>query len=783
MKVSLNSSPWSSTSMAAGPTVVLPRCPRCRSKLSYEGRPCFVCIAPATFVLKDGKIRDIHGFERAENVRLPKFAQPVAIRGKKFRKPRGERTIAVARTLGRWTWNSLGVAACVHLLAVVIAMFMTGKVDEVVDYIQRVEFDEPVAAAPATAPEKDEFEVPDIKPMDDEMVLPDQVLNDPDILAGDPEHEAPPEEIYAPEPQVAPPQPMPPKAHAFLRPRSGQGLGGGQPAPSKNSPAGSGLFKNRNGDGKAAAIRIHGGGEDTENAVNLALEYLADKQNYDGSWDVKDGFKSRRDAPWYASDYRGALTALCTLPFLAAGHSPEEGKYKKNVDRSIKWLMKQQSSDGCVSFNNGTQMYTHTVATLALCEAYGLTGDEDIGDVAERAVRFLERSQGVGGGWDYRGYITSSTSRVERNDLSISGWAVLALKSAKAVGIKVNDRTWTSVSDLYDRLSLSSGETYYADRSHGELSPTRKGIGMVGVGLTARVVLDRDRFETRNIAAERLLLKQTPDYDRFFDKSYGASNPNFNTFYGWYYSTLGMFLMNNGRGPAWEKWNAALKSALLENQVLTGSRKGSWQNDDSWIGPLMGDLYSTACSALCLEVYYRYNPMHQPEDDIESLPPRRGREYPVPEVEKKPEMPENGVEIDGEVLNLDKAGHRSKYLRYLARDKGMGAVPDLLAHLEDESASVRSTALYELGKLKAKDAVAPVKRMLTQPEHSTIRLTIVDTLGRLGDRSVSSSLIRLLRDPDETIQSASQTALSRLSGGKDFGTNKRAWEDWFARNP
>ena len=769
--------------MAAVPTVVAPRCPRCRSKLAYEGRLCHVCISPATYRMVDGKLKDVEGFERIENVRLPKFAQPFAIRGKKFRKPRGERTIAVVRTVGKWTWNSLGVAACIHLLAVVIAMFMTGKVEEIVDYVQRVEIDEHVAAAPVPAEEPDALEIPDIDPTDDEMVVPDQVLNDPDILAGDPEFEAPPEEIYAPEPQTAPPAPAPPKKHSFLRPRAGQGLGGGQPAPSNNKAAGSGLFKNRKGQGKAAAIKVHGGGSDTENSVNLGLAYLAKQQNTDGSWTPSDGFSNRRDAPWYSADYRGALTALCTLPFLAAGHSPVEGEYKKNVQRAIRWLMKQQSSDGCVAYNNGTQMYTHTVAALALCEAFGLTGDEDIGKAAERAIRFLERSQGVGGGWDYRGYVTSSSNRIERNDLSITGWAVLAMKSAEAVGIKVSERTWDSTADLYDRLSLSSGETYYADRSHGELSPTRKGIGMVGVGLTARVVLDRDRFETRNIAAERLLLKETPNYERFFDKSHGANNPNFNTFYGWYYCTLGMFLANNGRGPAWEKWNEALKSALLENQVLKGSRKGSWKNDDSWIGPLMGDLYSTACSVLCLEVYYRYNPMHQPEDDLRKPEPYRPRELPGPEVkEEEPEVPENGVEVEGEMLNLDKAGHRSKYLRYLARDKGLGAVPDLLAHLEDTSASVRSTALYELGKLKAKDAVAPVERMLTQPENESIRLTIVDTLGRLGDRSVATSLIRLLRDPEESVKTAAQTSLSRLADGKDFGTNTRAWEDWFARN-
>ena len=768
---------------------VPPKCSRCGSKLAYEGRACQLCFSPAVFELHDGEVQNITGTVRVANVRLPKFAQPALMRGKIIRKPRSERAIAVITKVGKWTWNSLGIAACVHLLILVIALFFNSDLRKVAQFVQRANVVEDVAAAPIAAPNESELQVPDVLPLDDDLVMPDQILEDPDILAGDPEYEAPPtEREYAPAPDVAPPQPAPPARNAFLRPNAGQGLGGGQPSPSKNAPAGSGLFKNRSGESKAAAIREHGGGSDTEDSVNLGLEYLAKGQASNGSWDPNDGFTVRPS--WATSDngYRGPITALCTLPFLAAGHSPAEGKYSRNVQRAVKWLMNQQTSDGCVAYRNISQMYTHTVATLVLCEAYGLCGDEEIGDAAERAVRFLERSQGAGGGWDYSGYISGSAENAafERNDLSISGWAALAFKSARAVGIKVSERVWVSLANLYDRYSLENGETYYADRNAGTLSATRKGIGMVGVGLTARIVLDRERFETRNYTAERLLLKNLPEYERFFDPSYGADNPNFNTFYGLYYGTLGMFLLNNGAGPGWEKWNTALKEELLPHQLTKGSRKGSWPADDTWIGPIMGDFYSTALSVLCLEVYYRYSPMHKPAEDVAAVPERESRERPTDtpkvKVEAKP-RPANSVEIDGQVLDLDKAGQRSKYLRLLARDKGMGAVPTLLKHLEDDSASVRSTALLELGKLKAKDAVTPVQEMLSDPDDATIMLTVIDTLGSLGDRSVHPSLVRLLSSSDESTRSTAQRALSKLADGKDFGTNKRSWEDWFSRNP
>jgi hypothetical protein len=773
--------------MAVIPTVAPPRCPRCRSKLTYEGRPCHVCISPAIYTLREGTPVDICGLMRAEDVRLPEFALPAAIRGKNVIAPRGERAIAVMRQVGRWTWNSLGIAACVHLIAVITAMFMTANIQRVEDFIQSVQIDETVAAAPVAAPEPDELQVPAVDDNDFDLVMPDMIMEDPEILAGDPELEAPDERLFAPEELVAPPTPTPPRPHAFLRPDADHGLGGGQPNPSKATPPGSGLFKNREGDSKEAAIKEYGGGADTEDAVNLGLEYLAKKQLSTGSWDPNDGFVNRPQ--WATSDngYRGAITALCTLPFLAAGNSPEEGRYEKNVRRAIDWLMQQQTSDGCIAYKNMSQMYTHTVATLALCEAYGLCGNEEIGDAAERAVRFLERSQGAGGGWDYTGYVSSSEKTGwERNDLSITGWGVLAFKSARAVGIRVNARSWDALANLYDNYSLENGETYYADRNYGDLDATRKGIGMVGVGLAARVVLDPEKFAARNYAAERLLLKNAPDFERFSDPSYGANEPNFNTFYGWYYGTLGMFLLNKGKGPAWEEWNTALKKQLLENQNLAGSRKGSWAAADSWIGPIMGDLYSTALAVLCLEVYYRYSPLHRPAEDITEVPERKPRDTGMPPPAVRGDdtpKPTNGIIYNGEEFDLDKAGHRSKYIRALARDKGLGAVPVLIKHLEDESASVRSTALNELGRLKAKDAVGTVQAMLNDPDDEPIQLTVISTLASLGERSVHPCLIKLLSNSDETVSAAAESALSKLSGGKDFGTNKRAWEDWFTRNP
>ena len=118
----------------------------------------------------------------------------------------------------------------------------------------------------------------------------------------------------------------------------------------------------------------------------------------------------------------------------------------------------------------------------------------------------------------------------------------------------------------------------------------------------------------------------------------------------------------------------------------------------------MGDLYSTACAVLCLEVYYRYNPSHQHETDIQLHRPK----------DSKSNMPAGKpVTINGEILDLAISGHRAKYLRLKTKEDGLGALPLLMSHLEDEVLSVRSTALYEIGKLKATEASITVGNMLS----------------------------------------------------------------------
>jgi hypothetical protein len=72
--------------------------------------------------------------------------------------------------------------------------------------------------------------------------------------------------------------------------------------------------------------------------------------------------------------------------------------------------------------------------------------------------------------------------------------------------------------------------------------------------------------------------------------------------YYWYYATYAMHNMG-GEYRLW--WNSRIRDVLLDNQTKRGHQAGSWNPKGDRFEA--GRVYTTALSALCLEVYYRYD--------------------------------------------------------------------------------------------------------------------------------------------------------------------------------
>ena len=156
----------------------------------------------------------------------------------------------------------------------------------------------------------------------------------------------------------------------------------------------------------------------------MALVWLANHQSFDGHWSLRDYTQRCTDKTCTGqssiSSDAGA-TALGLLPFLATGQTHKSrGPYKEHILKGVKWLIEHQQVDGNLARGSMPLMYGHGLATIALSEAYGLTGDKAVGAAAQKAVDFIVSAQNAkDGGWRY--------NPKDPGDTCVLGWQLQAL--------------------------------------------------------------------------------------------------------------------------------------------------------------------------------------------------------------------------------------------------------------------------------------------------------------------------------------------------------------------
>src|SRR5207249_4378243 len=147
----------------------------------------------------------------------------------------------------------------------------------------------------------------------------------------------------------------------------------------KDGPGLSPFFANRIGAARESALREGGGTEASEAAVARGLKWLMRQQLSDGRWTLGTGVEPRPIA----------ATAFGLLPFFAAGKTHKadaKNPYDKVVDKGLKFLIKSQ--DKKTGYFGGS-MYEHALATTALCEAYALSSDPELRKPAQQAINLI----------------------------------------------------------------------------------------------------------------------------------------------------------------------------------------------------------------------------------------------------------------------------------------------------------------------------------------------------------------------------------------------------------
>ncbi len=194
----------------------------------------------------------------------------------------------------------------------------------------------------------------------------------------------------------------------------------------------------------------------TKQATTRALEWLARKQNPNGSWSTS------------RFPQNTAVTAFALLAFMSQGHLPNQGTYGPEVAKGARFLLAAARPDGYLVGAHGGNMYCHAMATLALAELWGMTGDDEIKPVLKKAVDLIIRCQNHEGGWRYEPAPTGA-------DISVTIMQVMALRAAKNSGLfptSISGTATTTPPTLCTRLAARTGRSG-TTRSRRNSWPTR----------------------------------------------------------------------------------------------------------------------------------------------------------------------------------------------------------------------------------------------------------------------------------------------------------------------
>ena len=349
------------------------------------------------------------------------------------------------------------------------------------------------------------------------------------------------------------------------------------------APIGGG-WEGRNPAGRARSVGGGGGSRQSEAAVERGLQWLVAHQREDGSWcfDLEKTPCKGLCRNSGSEPSTTAATGLALLPFLGAGYTHLQGEHQAVVKKGVYYLKtRARVTPHGIDLCDGGNMYAHGIATLALCEAYGMTKDESLKDIAQGAIRFIVYAQDLrGGGWRY--------SPGMPGDTTVTGWQLMALKSGQLAHLEVPSPTISRVERFLNSVQFDKSSRY------GYLTPRMRAPvqeATTAVGLLCRMYTGWHRDKPA-------LYRGVAHLSRW-----GPSETNL------YYDFYATQVLHHWEGPEWQAWNKKMRDYLVATQASESHENGSWYFPD-FLGDRGGRLYNTAMALMILEVYYRHMPLY-----------------------------------------------------------------------------------------------------------------------------------------------------------------------------
>jgi hypothetical protein len=357
---------------------------------------------------------------------------------------------------------------------------------------------------------------------------------------------------------------------------------GGRGKPSQ-IPNGGG-WEGRTADARAKLAASGGGSRQSEAAVERGLLWLVAHQREDGSWcfDLEKTSCKGMCRNSGSEPSTTAATGLALLPFLGAGYTHTRGQHHDVVKKGVYYLKtRARLTPHGIDLCDGGNMYAHGIATLALCEAYGMTHDESLKEIAQGAIRFIVYAQDLhGGGWRYMPGMPGDTT--------VTGWQLMSLKSGQMAHLEVPSPTINRAERFLNSVQFDKGSRYGYMTPRAR-APRQEATTAVGLLLRMYTGWHSDRPAIYRGVAHL--------------HRWGPSETNM------YYDFYATQVLHHWERSEWQTWNKKMRDYLVATQAAESHENGSWYFPDP-LGDRGGRLYNTAMALMILEVYYRHMPLY-----------------------------------------------------------------------------------------------------------------------------------------------------------------------------
>jgi len=323
-------------------------------------------------------------------------------------------------------------------------------------------------------------------------------------------------------------------------------------------------------------------------SVEKGLRYLAAQQRPKGSLPGLNGDTV-------------ALPALAGMAFLSKGYLPGRKPWGDTIDLFVDYCLSNADMRANAPFRgymgevgNG-RMYAHSIATLFLSEVSGMVSDDRqkaIDAVLPCAVKVILDAQNqrknpvYDGGWRY-------TPNAGDSDLSCSGWALMALRSARLNGGPVPPEAIERAVAYTKRCQHGNEGCFGYQPNGGNFADTLSGAGILCLELCGK------HEDPASLRAAEYLKKSYPRHltGRTGDRA----------LYGLYYTSQGLFQLG---GDYWKDFSAWMYETWLPMQKDDGSFTSNGSEEGN-------PAYATSMAILAFTVPYRQLPIYQRDETVD----------------------------------------------------------------------------------------------------------------------------------------------------------------------